>query len=595
MKRSTFSLRAEISAWLLYAGLVVALVWPLLEQPTTRLPMGTEQVRTVPLFNLWTIEWNADRLRHGLRDYWNAPIFFPDKGAFAYSEPQPFTMLLAPIVWVGSATLAYNIYMVISLWLNGYFAHRLLKLLGFTWPAVISGGLMLISLPIIHWQLGVVQLVPLWGILWTLSVVIKLDILSTPSLLTSLETLDTQAPTVSAWRHGIELGASLAVTSLMAIYHALFMATLLVPMWLIFGKRLWSRQIITATFVAVLTCLVITSPMIGPMLGLARNDEFARAPELIEQLSLSPSSYLSVFGYSPWSGLYWPTENYWRVNPGWLKMVLLVIGLGAGLSSIAMRSCTRLLLAFVVTAFILSLGWHLQLGSFNLWEWLMQTLPGFKQVRSPFRYAYFVHIAVALGAAGGIETLIRQARCLPRSSWRIATLSFVCVIATAAIADPWPLPVATAAKEWTPQRLALGVAPDMAEAEDWCNALREACASEPGAALCLPMAAGNEARDFELTCIWMLYGMRHGVPLINGYSGFCPQRVLDLGSEILEHELTDQQLMQLYETGLRYLVVDSNLTNLPWQAGTQPQGLQLKLLIRSQSGVEVYSVRRVAR
>ena len=54
---------------------------------------GSSQVATVPLFNLWTIWWNADRLRHGLKDYWDAPIFYPERDTFAFSEPQPTTMI----------------------------------------------------------------------------------------------------------------------------------------------------------------------------------------------------------------------------------------------------------------------------------------------------------------------------------------------------------------------------------------------------------------------------------------------------------------------------------------------------------------------
>jgi hypothetical protein len=32
-----------------------------------------------PLFSSWLLGWDADRLRHGLRGFWDAPILFPSR------------------------------------------------------------------------------------------------------------------------------------------------------------------------------------------------------------------------------------------------------------------------------------------------------------------------------------------------------------------------------------------------------------------------------------------------------------------------------------------------------------------------------------
>jgi hypothetical protein len=76
----------------LYAALAIVLTWPLALRLTTHLPIGAESSPTVPLFNLWTLRWNAERLAEGYRGYWDAPIFHPTTGAFAFSEPQPLTL-----------------------------------------------------------------------------------------------------------------------------------------------------------------------------------------------------------------------------------------------------------------------------------------------------------------------------------------------------------------------------------------------------------------------------------------------------------------------------------------------------------------------
>ena len=95
----------------LYAAVSVALTWPLALHVGDRLAYGAEPTTTVPLFNLWTLRWNQDRLGHGLSGYWDAPIFHPASGSFALSEPQPLTgLVFAPISWVtGNPVLAFNV------------------------------------------------------------------------------------------------------------------------------------------------------------------------------------------------------------------------------------------------------------------------------------------------------------------------------------------------------------------------------------------------------------------------------------------------------------------------------------------------------
>ena len=108
----------ELSFFLLLA---VASTWPLGSRIGSAIPKGTERVATVPLFNQWTIWWNADRAGRMFDGYWNAPIFVPSDHSFALSEAQPTTVLVAPVVWIsGSRTLGYNAYLLCMLTLNGW-------------------------------------------------------------------------------------------------------------------------------------------------------------------------------------------------------------------------------------------------------------------------------------------------------------------------------------------------------------------------------------------------------------------------------------------------------------------------------------------
>ena len=102
----------SLAALLAYLVLAVAATWPLARNLDDTLPLGTEPVASVPLFNLWTLWWNADRALHLGADYWDAPIFFPAESAFAFSEAQPTTVVVAPLVWASETpAAAYNVYL----------------------------------------------------------------------------------------------------------------------------------------------------------------------------------------------------------------------------------------------------------------------------------------------------------------------------------------------------------------------------------------------------------------------------------------------------------------------------------------------------
>jgi hypothetical protein len=78
-----------LAALAVYSLLAIALTWPLARGLTRDLPADLVD----PLLNTWIVARNADQLLHALaghpgalREYWNAPIFFPHPLALAYSE-----------------------------------------------------------------------------------------------------------------------------------------------------------------------------------------------------------------------------------------------------------------------------------------------------------------------------------------------------------------------------------------------------------------------------------------------------------------------------------------------------------------------------
>ncbi|MCA9224028.1 MAG: hypothetical protein KDA47_00380, partial [Planctomycetales bacterium] len=80
-------------AWIAAAGicflLSIVATWPLALHARSHLPLGQEGVATVPLLNAWTMWWNGQAAEQGFSNYWDAPIFYPERDALAFSEPLP--------------------------------------------------------------------------------------------------------------------------------------------------------------------------------------------------------------------------------------------------------------------------------------------------------------------------------------------------------------------------------------------------------------------------------------------------------------------------------------------------------------------------
>jgi hypothetical protein len=134
----------------------------------SRLPVGNEPVATVARFNLWTLEWNARGLGPFRARYWNAPIFFPSRGTFAYSDPQPLTGAVFHGLRLAGfgATTAYALVLLIALVLNATAASRLLEGVGVGPLAATLGGALMLTLPFVANEFGVLQLVTIFPILY---------------------------------------------------------------------------------------------------------------------------------------------------------------------------------------------------------------------------------------------------------------------------------------------------------------------------------------------------------------------------------------------------------------------------------------------
>lgn len=471
-----------------------ALTWPLAWR-SDQLPLGREPVATVPRFNLWTLRWTADRLPHGLSGWWDAPIFWPTRGAFAFSEPQPLTGAAYALVrLVAGDGRAYAVVLIATLALNGIAAAALARRLGASPAVAFAAGVVAQALPFAFDQLGVLQLVALWPMFAALACLVAW--LDEPRA-----------------RRAVLLGLALAASLLTCGYYAVLFATCLLVAAPFAVDRSWAgdgMRRIAGVLLAVGTALLVAAPIV---LGQQARLEGQRwRPETIAAGSATWSQWL-------------PTGRLW---PG-LPLVALA-GFGAWLGRD--RRVVRILLVLAVAGMVLSVGWNLAVGGLRPWPALVDHLAPFARLRSPFRAAAVVQVALVALSVGALQWLWDRPQ-----RWQRAAVPLV-VVASVLAAGVGP------------GRL---VAPP-AEPGRWADAL--AGQRDAGAVVFLPAAAGPSAAAFEPTTGRMLQALDLGHPMLNGYSGFFPTDHLDLLADL--HGFPDaRSLAALQDRSVRYVVIDT--------------------------------------
>ncbi len=139
MSRVSFSPRARwFAVAALYVGITLAYAWPLLPAIGSALPNDLGD----PGLNTWILWWNAHAVPLTTR-WWDAPIFYPAKGALALSETLlNLFPLSTPMQWAGaSAVLMYNVLFLLSFPAAALAAHALARRLTGRHDAALIAGL----------------------------------------------------------------------------------------------------------------------------------------------------------------------------------------------------------------------------------------------------------------------------------------------------------------------------------------------------------------------------------------------------------------------------------------------------------------------
>ena len=472
---------------------------------------GAELCPTVALFNLWTFEWNVAASIEGYRGYWDAPIFHPHRYAFAFSEPQPFSVLLGPLFWItGSPALVYNGSIALSLTLNAVLTLRLLRRLRFRGFPAWGAAVLVELLPFVHWHLGTIQLVGLFGVLGTLDAL--LSFVATPN-----------------WRRSLLVGVWSAITFHCCNYYGLFLVYLLVSSgWLLVLPRLRSLRFWLLCGLTVIVAGLLVSPVVLMQFRCKALYRWERSHETVRDLSAEPADYLvshaqRIPALSLTRFADSIREPHWHLGMGTITESLALIGLVYGFARRGRRLWTLFCLATVLMFFTTSLGFRWQVGSVEPYQWLVNWFPGFKEIRSPFRCAVIVQLAVTLLSASGLEALCDRRL---RRLWPLRVVTGPCTRSKLTQALCVCLIMVAAYEIWPERSRLHGLRTDE-QNSGWTDWVRLNSDPESSVAY-LPFALGYNVTDFTSTTELMLLGLRHDRRAVNGYSGFFPKDAMPL-------------------------------------------------------------------
>ena len=142
------------AVFLAFAALSILWTWPLTAHLATRIPHDPGD----PILNIWILWWNAHAVPFTAR-WWSPPIFVPLQGALALSEHLAgLGVITTPIQLAGgSALVAYNVALIASYALSGWFTFLLVYRLTGSPLASFCGGLAFAFAPYRAGQLAHIQ------------------------------------------------------------------------------------------------------------------------------------------------------------------------------------------------------------------------------------------------------------------------------------------------------------------------------------------------------------------------------------------------------------------------------------------------------
>lgn len=501
-------------------AVAVAATYPLVRHITTHLPNDLVD----PVLVAWILAWDADAIRHGVSQIFNAPSFFPYMHTLVYSEHMiGLAVFTAPIQWLtANPILVYNLAFIASFVQAGAGMYVLARALTGRRDAALLAALAYAFTPLRVAQFAHLQ--------W----------LMTGWLPLSLWALHRYFAT-GAFAFLMVSTAAYLLQSLTASYFTYFALLPLAAVAIAEGWRVRPplRRTLRDFAAAGALCALALTPVVYTYYRAREEHDFRRPASEIASLSADLSDYFHAHNHvTLWRHAPWGNGEH-EIFPGAIVLVLA----GVALFTARRGATSRIWLyaAIAAATLVLSLGplptaWGHQAPVHGPYQLLLDIVPGLDGLRALSRIAVIVVLALSVLAAYGAVRVLDRVRPRRRSM-------VVAGLAIAMVAEGWAAPIRTALFD------PLGK-PDDRDAYAFLKT-----SGPEGAILELPMSLSNEEREerYQYLTLW------HGHRTVNGRSGYAPALTRWLYSED-QSPLSDVSRLGvavefLRGMGVRYVVV----------------------------------------
>ena len=394
------------------------------------LPVAAHPTRTLPsdltdtLLNTWIIGWDADRLGHGLRGLWDAPIFFPYHDTLAFSENLfGLGFIVAPVYWLsGNPVLTYNIGFLLSFVVAGAGMYLLARSVTHSRSAAAVAGAAYAFCPFRMAQIAHVQMVAtgwlpiaLWGL---------------HEYFTGRE---------RRWLVVFAAASILQATSNTYVAYFMGVPILIVMADGLIRERADRLRAVAHLAFACLAVLAVLAPVGAAYYRVRSTYQQVRRPEEIAPGGADVRSYLvgkNSIGIWRWLPTAVVTDPEKELFPG---VFAVALGAMAFLAGSSQRRTVRLYAWIAAAGFLFSLGpyirvWGTVVTEHGPYDWLLRLVPGMDGMRVPARFAIVFVVGLSLLAGCGAVAILDRLR--PR--FRPLAL-IVCLLAI--VADSWAVPL----------------------------------------------------------------------------------------------------------------------------------------------------------
>jgi hypothetical protein len=453
----------------LFAALATLHTWPLLSDPLHLSRLDNDDTA----FNTWVVAWVGHQLPRNPLRLFDAPIFYPERDALAFSEHMVVQGVMgAPLQWAGaSPVLVYNLLAWLGFALSGFSMCVVMRRwTGSSTAGIVAGSLFAFNAHLLtrfaHLQALHAEFLPI--VLYAFDRLLREPRARTAAL----------------------LGAAFVLQSLCSNYTMVFLAAALVvgmavrrEPWRPGAGPLWRLLLFTGGGVAL-----VMIPFLLPYARIRTTRGMARRMDEVAMYSAGLVDYLATAGrlhYYVWSHRFFTAT---ALFPG---VTAFVLAGGAVVTGVGWRDRrARVALAFGIVGVLLSLGAFLP-G----YAWLHEHVPILQGIRAVSRWGYLFLVAIAVLAGFAIAQLRR--RWQGRRWWPAVAIVLASLVNLEALRAP----------------LLLTQYEGIAQVHAFLDR------DDVTAIVVFPLYGGRQA---HYNARYLLDQTRHWKPMINGYSSFVP-------------------------------------------------------------------------